>query len=376
MPEIVHSQGCNAFMSANELDKPKSEELEISLFGPGYGECIVMHIGGGDWIIVDSCLNPDTSRPASLEYFERIGVNPATSVKAVIASHWHDDHIRGLFDVVRACSSAEFVCSASLTAEKFIMLLELFKDSEIDDSGLCEFERVLAFLEGTRRIRHAVIDRTILADTQQEDRFRSCKVHCLSPLDDAVTRATRRFASHYCSVDHRAKKRMPALSENDCSIVLKVTGAGYSFLLGSDLENKADVGWEAVISKYAGVDKSLLFKVPHHGSDTAHHDGIWTDMLKEDDPYALITPFVRGCTSLPKDTDIDRIKAFTGNAFITCAPSKANKRAKYDNQTDKFLKQATKQRRKVYLSSGHVRLRVDVLSGNVCIDTFNGAEQL
>lgn len=37
---------------------PVADELEVSVFGPGVGESVVVHLGHGDWMVVDSCLNP------------------------------------------------------------------------------------------------------------------------------------------------------------------------------------------------------------------------------------------------------------------------------------------------------------------------------
>lgn len=74
---------------------PAADEVEVTLFGPGFGEAIAVHLGEGSWMLVDSCIDPDSKGPASLTYLDRLNVNPA-NVKAIIASHWHDDHVRGI----------------------------------------------------------------------------------------------------------------------------------------------------------------------------------------------------------------------------------------------------------------------------------------
>ena len=51
---------------------PKPNEIEVTVFGPGYGECIVIHIGSGKWAIIDSCLD-DAFEPASLSYLRSLG---------------------------------------------------------------------------------------------------------------------------------------------------------------------------------------------------------------------------------------------------------------------------------------------------------------
>jgi len=75
--------------------KPKADEIEVTIFGTGYVECIVIHVGSGKWVIIDSCLD-DANKPASLSYLQSLGVSVETNVIAVSASHWHDDHIKGL----------------------------------------------------------------------------------------------------------------------------------------------------------------------------------------------------------------------------------------------------------------------------------------
>ena len=68
-------------------DPPSDREIEVSIFGPGYGECIVVHAGGNEWAIIDACLDK-AGHPAALAYLRQIGVDPAVSVRAVIANDW------------------------------------------------------------------------------------------------------------------------------------------------------------------------------------------------------------------------------------------------------------------------------------------------
>ena len=93
---------------------PERSEIEVSLFGPGYGESIVLHLGENLWLIVDSCLDPLTGDPAPLTYLHHLHIDLATAVRWVVATHWHDDHIRGLGRIMHVCKAAEFVCSAAL----------------------------------------------------------------------------------------------------------------------------------------------------------------------------------------------------------------------------------------------------------------------
>lgn len=100
------------------LTAPDPDEAEISLFGPGYGECVVVHLGGGKWLINDSCLDETKRHPIALRYLAELGVDVGTQVAMVVASHWHDDHVRGLGAVYEACTSATFVCASALNSRE------------------------------------------------------------------------------------------------------------------------------------------------------------------------------------------------------------------------------------------------------------------
>ena len=54
--------------------RPKPDEIEISVFGSGYGECIVIHVGSGKWVIIDSCMDA-SQEPISLKYLRELGVS-------------------------------------------------------------------------------------------------------------------------------------------------------------------------------------------------------------------------------------------------------------------------------------------------------------
>ena len=89
-------------MTVQYTNPPDSDQIEVSLFGPGYGECVVLHVGDGAWVIVDSCIDQDDN-PVALKYLNEIGIDLAQNVNLIVATHWHDDHIRGLGRLTTAC---------------------------------------------------------------------------------------------------------------------------------------------------------------------------------------------------------------------------------------------------------------------------------
>ena len=75
---------------------PKYDEFEVSVFGPGRGECILVHMGYNEWCMIDSCVGRGRSLPAAVEYLTDLGQAALDGVLLVLATHWHDDHIGGI----------------------------------------------------------------------------------------------------------------------------------------------------------------------------------------------------------------------------------------------------------------------------------------
>ena len=81
--------------NATVLTPPRSEELEISIFGPGRGECVLLHLGQNEWCVVDSCIAKPAGGPVALHYLRNLQTNAIDGIKLIVATHWHDDHIGG-----------------------------------------------------------------------------------------------------------------------------------------------------------------------------------------------------------------------------------------------------------------------------------------
>lgn len=125
---------------------PADDEFELSIFGPGYGESIALHVGGGRWMLVDSCVDRETKRPVVLDYLREISMEPASCVDLVVATHWHDDHVRGISSLFEACSGAEFACSGALTKPEFLELTQVYS-SLGDESGISEMRQIVSCLQ-------------------------------------------------------------------------------------------------------------------------------------------------------------------------------------------------------------------------------------
>jgi len=296
------------------LNPPKPDEVEITLFGPGFGESLVIHLGDGRWIIIDSCLDTESGEPAALCYLAHIGVDPA-SVSHVIATHWHDDHVGGLSRVVEACANATFCCAAALTSTEFLNLVTVFNKRTIAiTTGLSEIEKVL-YLLMQRRVqpRYVLGDMPLPATSSAPE----ARVTALSPVNAEFVRFIQSLARHV-PTDLTTKHRFPRPDENDISIAALLMVGNACALLGADLETttSSNRGWNAVLaSTNRPAAIGSLFKVPHHGSETGHHPDVWTGLL-DPQPVAILTPWNRG-SKLPTRDDRKRISSFAERSFIT-----------------------------------------------------------
>ncbi len=340
-------------------DPPLSDEVEVSLFGPGFGESAVVHLGQNEWLLVDSCLNAESKEPAALSYLRDIGVDPL-AVRLVVATHWHDDHIRGLEQILRQCSSADFATSTALGTREFLELVETADApaSHLGSSGVSEFRRAFRLLEarGSRPhfmpIKWATVDRTLLSRSSGL----GSKVLALSPTDAAVTLALTHF-SQLVPRTGDPVRTVASLGPNFSSVALWVEVGVTHILLGADLENDVDaqLGWGSALGSLARPQTAAsVFKVPHHGSANAHNERVWIDLLTAD-AHALLSPWIRGGGALPGRDDMSRICSKTSNAFITTSPQPRSPRVR--PEVLKMMKDSTKTLSSAATAPGQVRLR-------------------
>ncbi len=218
-------------------EPPRDCEIELTLLGPGYGESILIHIGDGKWVIVDSFPDSD-ERPVALGYLEEIGVDPAQAVVLIVATHWHDDHIRGISQLVERCSVAEFCCASALCRKEFLTLAGALEGRHFSasGSGLRELYSVFSYLKSARRKPAYAIANRMIYQTQ------ACSVWSLSPSDEIFQSFLQSVQSLIPGAGD-GKTIIPSLSPNKAAVVLWVSFQRFSLLLGADLERR---GWQLI----------------------------------------------------------------------------------------------------------------------------------
>jgi beta-lactamase superfamily II metal-dependent hydrolase len=351
-----------------------------------------VHLGFNDWLIVDSCVARGSTAPAPTAYLESIGVDPATAVKVIVASHWHDDHVRGLSAVLKKCKGAEFWCSGALFDKDFLTLMSAVTKRPMSraGSGVDEFRSVVDELRarasghrmGGIGLHFADADKLLWQRAAPADY--SAVVHSLSPSSAERLLSMQTVAELVKGLKASTKRprgRVPSVRPNNTAIALHVRVGPATLLLGADLEEIGkppfqDCGWTAVVaSARRPTSKSILFKVAHHGSETAHCEPVWTQML-EPKPLAVLTPFRNGSVRLPSDDDASRLRARAGQVFITARH--ATRRSKPANPV--VARQFAQTALAVWEATAMGHIKASIPEGKVdagwIVGTFSGAERL
>jgi hypothetical protein len=364
--------------------QPALDEVEISLFGPGYGECVLIHPGDGHWIVVDSCIDPITFKPIALQYLAAIGVNAAVAVKQVIATHWHDDHIRGLGEIFKVCKNADFICSDAISNKEFCDIVMFYGHKIMTDhsSGVDEFRDVLD--EMALRVRESgtkcstpvfAVSNKCLWRMLMEVAGGECSIYSLSPSDTALIMSRLDIANLIPKIKEPKRSILP-FSRNHAAVVLWLSVGSLNALLGADLEEigEEQTGWSVILSSSTRPKgKASAFKIPHHGSKNAHHPGVWRNLL-EDQPVAFLSPYKLGSNILPTTDDVTRICSLTNLAYTTADPPRG-KIIKRDKTIEKMIKHSGRIIGQMYTQCGHIRLR----ARQGCswkVDLFDGAKPL
>ena len=326
-------------------------------------------------MIVDSCLNGETGRPIALDYLDSMGVDLDKQVKLVLVTHWHDDHIRGVGEIVRAAPNARFGCSAAIRNKDFYSLIATSRRVKLvaHMPGLTEFDDVLSIKTHGPDIW---MDESKLI--YMGSKTPTVKVHSLSPSANTITNAVGNFATMLKVAMKQNRLPFPSVTPNDQSVVLLVETKDVHLLLGADLENSASphTGWNAVIA--CTTRPKILssgYKVAHHGSNNGDMPEIW-EYLNNSNPHALLTTYSRGKKPLPSDDDVKRLKLQTNQAYCTVWP--VSQRPKNRTLVDRIMNQVVRNRQAVLKRPGHIRLRVplDGKPNQIVVDLFNNAKKI
>jgi len=254
-------------LEAPDSAAPEAEELEVSLFGPGLGECVVAHLGNGRWMVVDSCLTQGTRESIAIQYLRALGIDPARAIYDIVLTHWHEDHTGGAASLVSECREAKVYFPAALRTDEFITLTQTLSSAERlldrENSGVREMSEVLRRLAkraGKRRhyVEHhfapIIVGREMVSHELAERRV---WVKALSPSDVAFNLAMKDLWS-LMPAEGSPPRVLPRPKRNPSAVVIWLQFGAQTVLLGSDLEEAGDPysGWSVIVADHSTPHKA------------------------------------------------------------------------------------------------------------------------
>ena len=264
------------------LSAPKADgKLRIDFLDVGQGDAALITFPNGETMLVDGggtinygnspthdteeseAFEPDVPRIGEAVVSEFLWEKGYSKIDYILATHSDIDHIQGLIDVARnfAVKTAYFGRTPANDPE-FAELSQVLEERSIP---FLEIERGDALMIGGARI------------------------DVLNPLDADSTET---------------------ISDNNRSVVLRVTFGGRNFLLTGDIEREAEL---ALLHENELLEADVV-KVPHHGSRTSSTTG-FVDATQAD--YAIISVGQKSTFGHPHSEVVERWKSSGARIMTT-----------------------------------------------------------
>ncbi len=312
--------------SKRVLTHPKDNELEITIFGPGYGESIVLHIPEVGWGIIDSCtftINK-TSIVPPLEYLLSLLSPDFPKLAFVILTHPHEDHYLGLDKILKEYPAGiERVCRyAGQGSRELLTYMTQQKIAEREVlPGLVQVFNAFKEAEKAGAIFRQLGEMTTIfrKENANINGYGNTDIHMMALSPSGAS--SQKYAEMLYASYPKTGEIPPILNDrahNMISVALLLTIGNIKIIFGSDVEDgeEDNIGWKGIITnKDCPILSADFVKVAHHGSENGFNKHVWEKHGEIKKPLAVITPFNR--SSLPKEEDVTRIKQVAKPVGIT-----------------------------------------------------------
>ncbi|MDD7846252.1 MULTISPECIES: MBL fold metallo-hydrolase [Klebsiella pneumoniae complex] len=302
------------------MSQSQNFQCKTVIFGKGIGESIVIQLAENEWMIIDSCLN-NQMKPAALEYLSEKGVDLESQVKLIVISHFHDDHIKGMHEIIKQCKNAKVVISAALNTQEFKSYINALSVNGEEMAKTQEIKNVMSLLPTLLEKKQLIIAKRDCTLYRSKDNL---EVKSLSPSDNDISRSILDFANwlKYSKNANGVTCSARLINPNHYCVVTRVfsqTSGNDEILLGADLETSAHSGWDDVCDAIDSPrpNKVGLFKLPHHGSQTGFHQRTWDELIRSK-PISILTTYDR--SSLPREDMIEKYKNHSASVYCTSKP--------------------------------------------------------
>lgn len=308
--------------SSDVLTRPEDNELEVSIFGSGYGESVVIHIPHVGWGIIDSCVQKFDGQPIvpPLEYLLKILDHPYPKLAFFILTHPHEDHCKGIDKIIKGYPGGiERVCRYDGFGLRELRAQNANKNTELRRivPGLVYAFRAMNEAKDKGSQLKDLSEMTLVFDKRiktKNDCFIDIRMMALSPSAESKVKYREELIKAINIEEGSFLVEKDCTDHNLISVALVLTVGNLQVVFGGDVEagTNNETGWAGIVSNINEFPLwAHIVKVPHHGSENAHNDLAWEKFCSRGKPIALIAPFLNGSVALPKENDVERIKALS-----------------------------------------------------------------
>lgn len=312
------------------LHAPQKDHIEITVFGPSYGESIVLHIPSIGWGVIDSCRFKTKTKSVNLplDYLTGVLEPNYPQLAFIILTHPHEDHYKGLDEIINKYpGGVKRVC---WYAGDGIRELKQYicRQRVAQNNVLPGFAQVLNAMENSVKkgaLARRLGELTPIAETSQ------AKLFALSPSALNIRMYVEKLFKSIPEIGWRVKP-MDDNEHNLLSTSLFLKCGKFQAILGSDLENidHPSGGWNAIMNNNDCPEMWAHFvKIAHHGSTNGYNQNAWETHCKYGQPIAVLTPFMKGNRNLPESDLIEALKNKVSQIYATAFPKHQTKIHKY-----------------------------------------------
>lgn len=316
-----------------DLEQPDSDEFEITTIGAGHqsGESVVLHLENGQWVIIDSCMSEEEVLP--LYYLKEIGV-PFENVIYVICTHWHEDHVKGLPQILEKCPNATFYMPDVGNNRIFLeFVLKRLKLPSTSKSRVWKIFKDCYKILNQRKIKQK--PKYIQHETLVY-RNSNIELLCLSPSSTMKQKFEEILL--VANSDIETKEAEKNLDDNMCSLSFSLKFHDKRIIIGGDLEcnrkekedccecikhcsEKSEKGWCNILEEielFSNHKNYEYIQIPHHSSKNGFCPRIWDEFCKRDEMICTSTIFSNNNKiNLPTKEMLEAYMNLSNSYFIT-----------------------------------------------------------
>lgn len=286
--------------------------IEISIFGANYGETIIISFGpkGGrrKYGLID-CF--PLERKVDFNPIVKYLSERTEKLSFVIATHPHDDHIRGLAQVLEAYQDRVEFFGWWGGMDPDFQTRYFEKLQEINKNGLIRAKQISALIS-TLKKRHIRLNVWHTSTDGKPDPFYSDEKFSMVAISPWFPEKASYNRGLLTRIDRFTKFKKDSCKPNQTSLGFLIKYDKARILLPGDMER---ANWKSVIEENPSIfDGGVHFvKIPHHGSDTGRHQDLWSGKRKlplgtSRRTVAVTTRCENGATRLPTMKVLNEIK--------------------------------------------------------------------